>query len=83
MDTILNFLTNLKLSLTQWISVTAAATIGFLVVALKIQGGRLHKAQVDLLEANMRSQDKEDDDAVQAARMKFAEALREFNKTAP
>ncbi len=46
----MQWLNNLKLSLMQWISIGAAGAIGLLVLALRIQGSRLHKAQISLLE---------------------------------
>jgi hypothetical protein len=50
MSRLLQFLQNRRLSVTQWLGVMAAGAIGLLVLALRIQGGRLHKAQVQLLE---------------------------------
>lgn len=47
----IDWVKGLKLSVTQWLSVTALAVIGSLIVALKLQGSRLHKAQVDLLKS--------------------------------
>lgn len=43
------FLSGLKLSATEWLLVGSATIIAGLVAALKLQGSRLHKAQVDLL----------------------------------
>lgn len=77
---LINWLTNLKLSVTQWLGITASAVIGALVIALKLQGGRLHRTQVDLLRSNMKATQKENDDAVEVARKKFAEALGEYNR---
>lgn len=53
MNSIINFLSSLKLTLLQWIAISLAAIVGGLVALLKIQGGRLHAAQVAVLKANM------------------------------
>lgn len=50
MSTILSFFNRIRLNLTQWLVVTVALVIAGLVEALRIQGSRLHKAQVALLE---------------------------------
>ena len=78
MSTILTYLSTLKLSVQQWIILSGATLIGALVVALELQGTRLHKAQVDLLEANLRSKLSVDDSNVQAAQAAFDKALAEY-----
>lgn len=79
----INWLNNLKLTLTQWLLVSGAALVGSLVVALKLQGSRMHGLQVQLLQANFKAQDKTDDDAVLTARKSYAQALQEYNRNQP
>lgn len=45
----LSWLSNLRLSLTNWILVSLSTVIGILVFMLRRQGRELHKAKVDLL----------------------------------
>lgn len=53
MSRILGFLRDLHLSLAEWFAVAAAFLVGSLVAALKVQGRRLHKAQLDLLDVRL------------------------------
>lgn len=55
MSSLITFLSNLRLSLSQWLLVTLASIVGGLVVALRVQGGALHRAQLAALKANMDS----------------------------
>jgi hypothetical protein len=50
METILSYLRGIKLSLADWLAITIVGAFSGLMAALKIQGTRLHKAQVALLE---------------------------------
>lgn len=45
------WLTDLKLTLQQWVSISAAVAIGVLTVLLKIKDEELHRARVDALKA--------------------------------
>ena len=74
----IEFLKNLKLSITQWLGVTAAAVIGFLVLALKLQGSKLHKAKVDLLKERLDRKIDEKTKKVRAARKKFQDAMDDY-----
>ena len=75
----INFLQNLKLSLTQWLLLTAATIIGGLCVALRLQGTRLHYYKIKALEEHYDGIDKDDDKAVKAAHDRFQKALDEYN----
>lgn len=74
LSTALSFLKNLKLSLDQWIAVGLATLIGGLVAALKIQGSRLHRAQVDLLQQKFDQADQANADKVADAAVAYAKA---------
>lgn len=74
----MSWLSNIKLTIGQWIGVMAAATIGLLVAALRLQGGRLHKAQSELLKEQFgRAMDKQDQ-KVEAAKKKWQDALAAY-----
>lgn len=74
----IQFLSDLKLSVTQWLGVMAAIVIGGLVAALKLQGSRLHRAQLKILEQDRdRAQEKADGSAFEAGK-RYHEALNEF-----
>lgn len=49
-------LNTLKLSITQWASVSTVIIIGVLVAALKLQGSKLHRIQVELLGEQLKRQ---------------------------
>lgn len=75
----MTWLSNLRLSLSQWALVSMAAVIGVLVALLKIQGSRLHYFQIQALEEHYNGVDKADEVATQAALSKYAAALKEYN----
>ena len=74
-------LSSIKLTLQQWGLVTLATLVGILVIVLKLQGSRLHYAQLQLLEANFKAQDQTDDDAVKAAKEAYEKALNSYNNS--
>lgn len=76
----INFLQNLKLSLTQWLWLTTAAAIGLLVTALKIQGSRLHKAQIDSLMSGINSRNVAEDSNIEKLRDKMAAEIDAYEK---
>lgn len=53
MTKLLAFLSSIRLTLAQYAAMGGAALLGLLVVALKVQGSRLHKAQIQLLEVQV------------------------------
>lgn len=68
----IGLLTRLRLSLAQYIGLTLAILVGGLVAALKIQGSRLHKAQIGLLLSGL---ERERD----LSAVKVAEAKKRYN----
>ena len=78
MTTLLSYLSTLRLSLVQWITLILAGAVGALVVALKAQGTRLHRAQIQLLLATMNQSDTAKEAAVVKARDSFQAAMKEY-----
>lgn len=77
----LTFLKNLQLTLTQWLMLSMAVVIGVLVVVLRLQGSRLHKAQVDLLRAHYGTQVGKQDEVTAASKKRFDKALGAYKET--
>ncbi len=73
-----DFGNNIKLSLTQWLLLLLATTVGALVAALRLQGSQLHKAQVDLLESRVDNTIANDEEARVAAVQKFQAAYTAY-----
>jgi len=78
LDKIGAHLASLSLSLTQWVILSLSAIIGVLLVTLKLQGSKLHAAQVMLLEQHLASQDEKNADAVKSSKDKFNQAYQEY-----
>lgn len=74
----LEFLDKLQLSFMQWVLLTGAAVIGGLVYALRLQGSRLHRAQVDLLHERVNNTNEKDQESVKAARDRFNKSLSDY-----
>jgi parvulin-like peptidyl-prolyl isomerase len=74
-DKLTTHLSNLSLTITQWLFLTMAIAIGGLVAMLKIQGGQLHKAQLELLEQHIKQIDANDTANVQVARDRYMRAM--------
>jgi len=51
---IISWLSNIKLSLSQWLLLLLATCVGGLVAALQLQGSQLHKVQVELLSSRVK-----------------------------
>lgn len=75
MSKVLDFLGNLHLSLLQWLLLSASTVIGGLVIALKAQGSRLHKAQVQLLSIQYSTAIVKQDADVEKAKEAYRTAL--------
>lgn len=76
---LVGYLTNLRLSLKQLTAGVVAALIGFLVIRLRMQGSALHLAQAQLLQARYEATNKEDADAIKAAKSDMNAAMKEYN----
>ena len=78
LDSVFNYLKDLKLSLESYGALSLAALVGFLVLALKLQGGKLHKAQVELLRATVENQQDAEDARVASLRSAFNKAYQAY-----
>ena len=78
MSKILSFLSNIKLTAYQWTMGSLAAIAAGLVVALKLQGSKLHSVQVELLRATYGATMTQQDAKVEGARKKFLDALAAY-----
>jgi hypothetical protein len=78
MTTILNWLGSIKVTLSQVAVGVMAGLIGVLVILLKVQGSRLHKAQVQLLEQSFHSTMDQQDAKVDAAKAAFHAAKTSY-----
>jgi hypothetical protein len=79
LNAIIGFFSNTKLTLTQYVAIGVAAVIGFLVMALKVQGTELHALQVKMLEINLNTALVKPQADVDSARKAFQDEL--FNYT--
>ena len=80
MIAILDYLKSIKLTLAEWAGVTAAAVIGVLIAALKVQGSRLHKAQNDLLKQQYDFYMATANEKANAAKAKYESSLQQYLK---
>lgn len=69
-----------------WVIGILSAVVGILIVAFKMQGQKLHFAQVQLLAARIAAVNEKDQNKVLEANKKFAVAYKEYldaSKTMP
>lgn len=78
MSTILSWLSTIKLSLKQIAAISVATIISGLILALRVQGSRIHRLQVQLLELNFHASQDKQDAAVDAARAAFNRAKKAY-----
>lgn len=79
MTTVLAFLGNLKLTLTQWLLLGLALLVAGLVAVLKVQGSELHSMQVQLLEAHVAATLQKPQADVDAARSRYKATLAQYH----
>lgn len=80
MNTVLSYLSTLKLSIVQWSVLLLSGAVGALVIALKAQGTKLHRAQIQLLLTTMAQSDTGKELAVTKARETFQAAYKDYTK---
>lgn len=78
MSYITQLIGSIKLSITQIALGLLAGAVGVLVILLKIQGSKLHKAQVALLEQSFHSTMDQQDAKVDAAKAAFDAARNKY-----
>lgn len=71
---------DLSMTVSQWALLSLAALVGYLVIVLRLQKTRLHRAQVDLLQKSVLLDTKKDEDEVSKARAAYIAALGEYHK---
>jgi hypothetical protein len=74
----ISWFNNLRLSLTQWLLLSVSAVCGLLVLALRIQGSRLHKAQIDSLMAGIRYRNVAEDGNIDILRDRLEQEIQEY-----
>ena len=80
MSKILSFLDSFRLTLAQWASLSAVAIIGGLIAALKLEGSRVHRLQVQLLETQSQQQLDQAKAATQTALDRYTAARQAYLK---
>ncbi len=78
MTYILQFFQNIKLTVTQWTIASLAVLVGGLVVALKLQGGELHRARLQLLSQQIDAKDATADGGAAVALAAYRRELKAF-----
>lgn len=73
-----DFISNLHLTLTEWAIAALAAVVGAFVVAFKVQGSRLHAAQVQLLLMRYSVTNGRDSDRINAAKAVMNKAIKAY-----
>lgn len=80
MSKMLSFFASIKLSLAEYAGITVALVIGCLVAALRLQGSKVHKLQVQLLDNNLTAKQLKASDQTDAAAAKYKGALEDYFK---
>lgn len=75
---VIGFLNNVKLSFTQWLGFLGATLIGVLVIALRIQGSRLHRAQIKLLDQDWKAKEANASELTDLARERYRAAVYDY-----
>lgn len=75
----LEFLSRIKLTVTQWVLIMAAGTIGVLVALLRLQKSRLHASQLLLLQEQYKNTLGQQEDKVAGARKRLTDAMKEYH----
>lgn len=66
----------IRLTLTQWMVATLVAVVGMLAVAFKLQGNKLEKAKLKLMEKDLELAIQKDDENIKEKKKKLKEAKR-------
>jgi len=71
---------NIKLTLTQWAILALVVIIGILIVALKLQGSRLHLLKLQLMQKDLDISIKKDDNSVKEKKKALKEAKKDLRR---
>jgi len=77
----MNILSKIKLTVTQWVIVALASVVGILVIILGIQGGKLHRAKVKLIEKDLDIATIKDDENIADKKKKLRKAKKELKES--
>jgi hypothetical protein len=77
----MNFLSKIKLTVVQAIILALTTIVGILVVVLGIQGGRLHRAKVKLIEKELDIATIKDDENIADKKKKLRKAKKELKES--
>lgn len=67
----------------QYVALAGAVLVGGLVSALKLQGSRLHAAQLQLLQIHVNSSLEKPQEAVDRAQERYNQAMEKYNHAKP
>lgn len=74
-------LNSIKLTATEWLVVMLSVGISGLLVAFRLQGSKLHKTQIDLLQSQVNQTEEEDTQKEAKARSKFERAYKHYKNS--
>lgn len=78
---VLSWFDNLRLSVSQWLIITLGVLCGVLVAALKLQGSRLHKAQIEAIFAKIDLTNGREDDKIKALQDKLDREIYSYENS--
>jgi len=79
----MSWLTDIKLSLTHWLLATLAVICGGLVIALRLQGSRLHKAQIDAISARIDLANNKEEAIIDSLKEDLEKHVSAYNNSKP
>lgn len=65
--------------LTHWVMLALIAIIGGLVVTLKLQGGRIHKLKIQLIQQTIDNTNEKEEEKLSKLREQYLTSQREYN----
>lgn len=77
---VMNILSNIKLTVSQYVILSLIAIVGILVVALRIKGSQLHELKLKLMEKELDIAMAKDDANVKDKKKKLKKAKKELKE---
>lgn len=65
--------------LTHWLMLALIATIGGLIVALKLQGSRIHKLKIQLIQQTIENTNEKEEEKLAKLREAYLQSQKEYN----